>query len=90
MSSLQLVDTHKIVTGLAAIALTTDSDYVSLKGYARLTVIITIDNGSTVTGTVVDLNQATTVAAGGTKALAFDWCTSMKTRPHPILWLERR
>ena len=66
-----MLDKGKVVTGVAPAALTADSVYVSLKNYAKCTVIIAIDNATTVTGTVIDLNQATTVAAGSTKALAF-------------------
>jgi hypothetical protein len=48
-----------------------DASYVSLKNYRRCTVIIDILNGTTVTGTVVTLKQATAVAGTGEKALAF-------------------
>lgn len=48
-----------------------DAAYVSLKNYRRVTVIIDIANGTTVTGTAVTLKQATAVAGTGEKALAF-------------------
>jgi hypothetical protein len=62
----------KIVTGLAPITPSASTpDYVSLKNYNRMTAIICVDNGETVTGTAITLLQANTVAAGGEKALAF-------------------
>jgi len=48
-----------------------DAAYVSLKNYRRVTVIIDILNGATVTGTAVTLKQATAVAGTSEKALAF-------------------
>lgn len=48
-----------------------DGIYVSLKNCRRVTVIIDIANGTTVTGTAVTLKQATAVAGTGEKALAF-------------------
>jgi hypothetical protein len=45
--------------------------YVSMKNYRRLTVIIDILNGATVTGTAVTAKQATAVAGTGEKALGF-------------------
>lgn len=48
-----------------------DASYVSMKGYRRVTVIVDILNGTTVTGTTVTLKQATAVAGTGEKALAF-------------------
>ena len=68
---LPLIDKAKIVTGVAPVALTADGDFVSLKNHARLTIIISIDNGSTVTGTAVTVDQAQDVSATGVKELAF-------------------
>lgn len=48
-----------------------DAAYVSLKNFRRVTIVIDILNGTTVTGTVVTLKQATAVAGTGEKALAF-------------------
>lgn len=48
-----------------------DASYVSLKNFRRVTIVIDILNGTTVTGTVVTLKQATAVAGTGEKALAF-------------------
>ena len=62
----------KIVYGLGPqTPSTSTSDFVSLKGYERCSCIITVLNGTTVTGSAVTLNQATDVANSGGKALAF-------------------
>lgn len=64
----------KFVTGCAPAALAStagDGDFVSMKNYRRLTIVINILNGSTVTGTAVTLIQATEVAGSTTKALGF-------------------
>lgn len=71
---LQLVDFAKVVVACPPAALTStagDGDYVSMKGYARATVIISVDNGSTVTGGAITLIQAKEVAGSTTKALGF-------------------
>lgn len=67
-----LVEQCKIVQGLPPITPSTSvPDYVSLKNYNKLTAIISIDNGATVTGTAITLKQAQAVANTGEKALAF-------------------
>ncbi len=67
-----LVEQAKIVTGLAPILPSSSTpDYVSLKGYERMTAIILVDNATTVTGSAITVKQATTVAAAGEKAVAF-------------------
>lgn len=74
MQSLKLTDYAKIVTGIPSGILATtvgDGDWVSLKNYPRLTIILTIDNGTTVTGTAVLLKQATDVSGSGIKNLPF-------------------
>jgi hypothetical protein len=75
MQALNLTDVAKIVFGspiIGALATTNgDCDYVSLKGYNRLTIVIAVDNATTVTGGAITLKQATTVAGGSEKALAF-------------------
>lgn len=66
------VEVGKWVTGLAPFTpSTTTPDYVSLKNYNKLTVIILADNATTVTGSAITLKQATAVAGTGEKALAF-------------------
>lgn len=72
----RLIDRIKPVMGCAPAALTStagDGDYVSMKGYSKLTIIITILNGSTVTGGAITLKQATDVtnSQSDEKALAF-------------------
>ena len=71
---LQLVDFAKVVVACPPAALTStagDGDYVSMKGFARATIIIAVDNGSTVTGGAITLIQAKEVAGSTTKALGF-------------------
>ena len=46
-------------------------DYVSLKNFARMAVVIQALNGTTVTGSAITLKQATSVAAGSEKPLPF-------------------
>lgn len=62
------------VVGAIGLLLTStlgDTDYVSMKGYARCQIIIAIADGTTVTGTAVTLKQATDVSGTSEKALAF-------------------
>jgi len=68
-----LAEQMKFVMGCPPAALTTtagDGDYVSLKGYRRLTIVLLVDNGATVTGGAITLLQASDVGATGAKALA--------------------
>ena len=72
---MKLSDQAKFVyasPGLVAGATTGgDCDYVSLKGYSGATIVIMVDNATTVTGGDVTLKQATAVAGTSEKALAF-------------------
>lgn len=71
---MRLIDKAKIVVGCPPAALATtagDGDYVSMKGYDRLTMILSVDNATTVTGGAVTLLQAQDVSATGAKELAF-------------------
>ena len=73
-NSLRLIDQAKVIVGCPPAALATtagDGDYVSMKGYDRLTVLIAVDNATTVTGGAVTLKQATAVAGTSEKALSF-------------------
>lgn len=76
MQAINLTDAAKIVLGspiIGALATTNgDCDYVSLKNFDRCTIVVTVDNATTVTGGAVTLKQATAVAGTGEKALAFD------------------
>lgn len=70
----RLIDVLKPVMGCAPAALTGaagDGDYVSMKNYSKLTVLISVLNGTTVTGGAVTLKQASAVAGTGEKALSF-------------------
>ena len=48
-----------------------DTTYVSMKDHAGCMIVISIADGTTVTGTAVTLKQATAVAGTSEKALAF-------------------
>ena len=76
MQAINLTDAAKIVLGspiIGALATTNgDCDYVSLKNFDRSTIVVTVDNATTVTGGAVTLKQATDVSGGSEKALAFD------------------
>jgi hypothetical protein len=72
MQKMQLVDQTKIVQGLAPITPSSSTpDYVSLKNFGRMAAVISVDNGSTVTGSAITLKQATAVAGTSEKALSF-------------------
>ena len=64
----------KIYVAAAGLALTStlgDTKYVSMKGYARCAILISIADGTTVTGSTITLKQATAIAGTSEKALAF-------------------
>lgn len=67
----RLVEQAKIVQGLSPITPSSSTpDQVSLKNYHRMTVVISVNNATSVTGSAIALQQRTSV--GGTpKALAF-------------------
>lgn len=68
-----LTEWAKPVVGLDPIAPSGSTpDYVSMKGYSRLSIIILAKNTTTVTGSAIALKQATNVAAAGEKALAIN------------------
>lgn len=68
----ELADLAKIVSALGPVTPSTSTpDYVSMKGFDRMAVIIQVLNGSTVTGSAITLHQATAVAGTSEKALAF-------------------
>lgn len=71
---MRLVDTEKIVIGCAPAALTStagDGDYVSLKNFDRLTIVLSVQNATTVTGGTITLKQASDVSGTGEKELGF-------------------
>lgn len=70
---MRLIDDVKFVVGCAPAALTStagDGDYVSMKNYGRLTIVLLVDNATTVTGGTITLKQSTAVG-GADQALAF-------------------
>lgn len=73
MSNMRLVENAKVVVGAVPVDTTgaaVTGDYVSMKGYTHLTVIIM--QGAWAGGTpAVTLKQATDVSATGEKALSF-------------------
>lgn len=67
-----LSEQAKIVNTVGPIApSTTTPDFVSMKGCHRLTYIIPVRNGTTVTGSAISLTQATDVSNTSGKTLAF-------------------
>lgn len=76
MQSLRLFDTHKPVIALPTATLTStagDGTYISLKNYNRVSVLLSMNNSTTVTGGTVTLKQAQDVAGTNEKELGFDW-----------------
>ncbi len=72
MPGTRQVDKVKIVVGLHAVVPSTSvPKWVSLKGYNHITIIVSFNNATTVTGSAISLAQATAVAGTSTKALAF-------------------
>lgn len=61
----------KATSGLLLTSTVGDTTYVSLKNYRKLSIIVSIADGTTVTGSTITLKQATAVAGTGEKALAF-------------------
>jgi hypothetical protein len=68
----QLVEQVKPVLGLiGTVPSTSTPAYVSLKNYERIQILVLVKNATTVTGSAITLKQATSIAAGSEKALAF-------------------
>jgi hypothetical protein len=65
------VNTVVAAAGLLLTSTLGDTTYVSLKNYAKCRIIISIADGTTVTGSTITLKQATAVAGTGEKALGF-------------------
>ena len=65
------VTTVVAAAGLLLTSTLGDTTYVSMKGYARCRITISIADGTTVTGSTITLKQATAVAGTSEKALAF-------------------
>ena len=58
-------------SGLLLTSTIGDTMYVSLKNYRKIRITIDINNGTTVTGSIITLKQATAVAGTAEKALSF-------------------
>lgn len=70
----QLMQNAKIVSGLSNASVSSVTpDYVSLKNYQHLTVIISLKCATGVAACAVTLKQATVVAGTDEKALGFSW-----------------
>lgn len=70
-----LIEQGLVVLGLYPIVpSSTTPDYVSMKGYERLTVVISVSNTTGVTGSAITLKQATNVtnSLSDEKAVSFD------------------
>lgn len=71
-STAAFVEQAKVVEGLFAVVPSTSTpDYVSLKGYGKCTIVISVKNATTVTGSDITVKQATAVAGTGEKAVTF-------------------
>jgi hypothetical protein len=72
MAGTRFVDKSKFLVAFhAAVPSSAAPKWISLKGYNHVTVIVSFNNATTVTGTAVTLQQATAVAGTSAKALAF-------------------
>ena len=70
----QLIQNAHIVQGLAPVAVSTVTpDYVSLKNYQHLTILISLTCSTGVAACAVTLLQDDSVAGSSEKALGFDW-----------------
>lgn len=71
-SSLLSIEKGDWREGLAPITPSSSTPlYVSMKNHKKLTVIISCDNATTVTGSAITLKQATAIAGTSEKALSF-------------------
>lgn len=70
----RLDEQAKTIVAAAGLLLTStlgDTTYVSLKNYRRLQIVISIADGTTVTGSTITLKQAKAIAGTSEKALSF-------------------
>jgi hypothetical protein len=65
------VTTVVAAAGLLLTSTLGDTKYISMKGYRKCQIVISIADGTTVTGSTITLKQATAVAGTNEKALAF-------------------
>jgi hypothetical protein len=64
---------HPVVGSFPQAATSIESDYISLKGYGGVSIILMLDVSSATDDGAVTLTQATNVSAGSAKSLPFDW-----------------
>lgn len=68
----RLIDRYKFVNGFGpALPSTSVSSYVNLAEYNHLTILLDVENATTVTGSAITLTQAQDVSGTAAKALAF-------------------
>lgn len=66
------VTTVVAAAGLLLTSTLGDTLYVSMKNFRKCQIVISIADGTTVTGSTITLKQAQAIAGTGEKALAFD------------------
>jgi hypothetical protein len=64
---------HPVVGSFPQAATSIAGDYISLKNYGGVSILLLVDNTSGTDDGAVTLTQATSVAGGSAKALGFDW-----------------
>lgn len=64
---------HPVVASFPQAATSIAGDYISLKNYAGVTIVIMVDVASGTDDGAVTLTQATSVAGGSAKSLGFDY-----------------
>ena len=64
---------HPVVASFPQAATSIAGDYISLKNFAGVTIVIMLDVTTGTDDGAVTLTQATTVAGGSAKALSFDY-----------------
>jgi hypothetical protein len=79
------VTTVVAAAGLLLTSTLGDTKYVSLKGYRKCQIVISIADGTTVTGSAITLKQATAVAGTAEKALAFTRMLASEDYPTTVL-----
>ena len=68
----RLVDRYKFANGFGpALPSTSATNYVNLAEYNHVTIILDVENATTVTGSAITLSQAQDVSGTGVKALNF-------------------
>jgi hypothetical protein len=92
-SGLRIVDQELLVVGFfPAVPSGATPAWISLKGYHAAQIVVEFANTTTVTGSAITVNQATSVSGAGSKALAFttmfavaDWTVSVLPVQTPVV-----